>query len=241
MRTLFISDLHLEESRPEITAAFLTFIEELEADVDALYILGDLFEAWIGDDENTPLQVKVKTALGDLVSKSCPVYFIHGNRDFLIGQRFAEETGVQLLPDPSLIDLYGEPVLILHGDSLCTRDIAYMKFRQNMRNPEWQSLFLNRPLQDRRTTAQQLRTLSQAQNQGKKQEIMDVTEDEVIKLMSDKAVVTMVHGHTHRPDIHEISVNGKKAKRIVLGDWDQLLWYLNVTPDGEKQLIKQPI
>lgn len=157
MRTLFISDLHLEESRPEITAAFLTFIEELEADVDALYILGDLFEAWIGDDENTPLQVKVKTALGDLVSKSCPVYFIHGNRDFLIGQRFAEETGVQLLPDPSLIDLYGEPVLILHGDSLCTRDIAYMKFRQNMRNPEWQSLFLNRPLQDRRTTAQQLR------------------------------------------------------------------------------------
>jgi UDP-2,3-diacylglucosamine hydrolase len=237
MTTLFISDLHLEESRRDITDAFLAFLQSKAREAEALYILGDFFESWIGDDEHTPLQVEVLGALKSYTDAGHQLFFMHGNRDFLIGEGFAAETGATLLHDPCVIDLYGDRVILLHGDSLCTRDIGYMNFRKNMRNPEWQRLFLIRPLQDRRTTAQQLRAISMAKNKGKKEEIMDVTPEEVIKAMEDQQVTKMIHGHTHRPARHLVTLaNGATAERIVLGDWDHSIWYLEAQQNGDWQL-----
>ncbi len=149
MTTLFISDLHLEESRPDITAAFLAFLKDKAHGVERLYILGDFFEAWIGDDERTPLQEQVAAALREVNASGTEIFLMHGNRDFLIGQDYCERAGATLLDDPTVVDLYGTPTLLMHGDSLCTADVEYQKFRANMRNPQWQQMILQRPLADR--------------------------------------------------------------------------------------------
>lgn len=241
MTTLFISDLHLEESRPDITDAFLTFLREKAAGVEQLYILGDFFEAWIGDDERTPLQEQIAAALKQLSDSGTAIFLMHGNRDFLIGEDFCHRAGATLLDDPTVIDLYGTPTLLLHGDSLCTADVEYQKFRTNMRNPQMQKMMLARPLEDRQQMAKQLRALSMAKNQGKAEDIMDVTPEEVVKELEAHGVQLMIHGHTHRPAVHELKANGKPARRIVLGDWHSHLWWLEVQPGKEAELKKQPL
>ncbi|PTB91669.1 UDP-2,3-diacylglucosamine diphosphatase [Marinobacter sp. B9-2] len=241
MTTLFISDLHLEESRPDITEAFLTFLDEKARSVDQLYILGDFFEAWIGDDERTPLQEQVAAALSKLRDSGTDIFLMHGNRDFLIGQDFCDRAGATLLDDPTVIDLHGTPTLLMHGDSLCTADVEYQKFRANMRNPQWQQMILQRPLEDRQQMARQLREISMAKNQGKEEFIMDVTPEEVVKDMEKHGVQRLIHGHTHRPAVHELMANGSPAKRIVLGDWDKNIWWLEAKPGEEPQLLNEPL
>lgn len=216
-----ISDLHLEESRPDITQAFLGFMDDIEPKAEALYILGDFFESWIGDDEDTELQLLIKRRLRAFSDQGKQLYFMHGNRDFLIGELFAKQTGATILPDPSIVEFNGEKVLLMHGDSLCTGDTGYMKFRQTIRNPSFLEPFLKRSLEERRITAQQLRAMSQANNQNKSMEIMDVTPEEVLQEMSKHQVQTLIHGHTHRPNIHSLIVNDAPGKRIVLGGLGQ--------------------
>lgn len=241
MTTLFISDLHLEESRPDITEAFLGFLDGTASGVDQLYILGDFFEAWIGDDERTPLQEQIAAALRKLRDSGTDIFLMHGNRDFLIGEDFCKRAGATLLDDPTVIDLHGTPTLLMHGDSLCTADVEYQKFRANMRNPQWQQMILQRPLEDRQQMARQLREISMAKNQGKEEFIMDVTPEEVIKDLEAHGVQRMIHGHTHRPAVHELIANGLPAKRIVLGDWDKNVWWLEAEPGKEPELKKQPL
>lgn len=241
MTTLFISDLHLEESRPDITEAFLGFLKEKAHGVEQLYILGDFFEAWIGDDERTPLQEQIAAALRAVSESGTEIFLMHGNRDFLIGHDFCDRAGATLLDDPTVVDLYGTPTLLMHGDSLCTADVEYQKFRANMRNPQWQQMILQRPLADRQQMARQLREISMAKNQGKAETIMDVTPEEVVKDMETHGVQRLIHGHTHRPAEHHLQANGQPAKRIVLGDWDTHVWWLDVQPGQEPVLNKQPL
>lgn len=241
MTIRFISDLHLEESRPDITDAFLAFLSERAMGIEALYILGDFFEAWIGDDEQTPLQNRIAEALREVSDSGTALYLMHGNRDFLIGEDFCNRCGATLLPDPVVVDLYDTPTLLMHGDSLCTADQEYQKFRANMRNQQWQQMFLQRPLADRQMVARQLREISMAKNQGKAETIMDVTPDEVVREMESHGVQRLIHGHTHRPAIHELTANGRPAHRIVLGDWDTHVWWLDVAGDQQPALHKKPL
>ncbi|MGM0571127.1 UDP-2,3-diacylglucosamine diphosphatase [Marinobacter sp.] len=241
MTIRFISDLHLEESRPDITEAFLAFLRDKAMGIEALYILGDFFEAWIGDDEKTPLQNQVAEALREVSNSGTALYLMHGNRDFLIGEDFCNRCGADLLPDPTVVDLHGAPTLLMHGDSLCTADVEYQKFRANMRNAQWQQMFLQRPLADRQMVARQLREISMAKNQGKAETIMDVTPEEVVREMEHHGVQRLIHGHTHRPAVHGLTANGLPAYRIVLGDWDTHAWWLDVTRDREPALHKRPL
>nr|WP_241264563.1 UDP-2,3-diacylglucosamine diphosphatase [Marinobacter daepoensis] len=238
---MLISDLHLEESRPDITGAFLSFLKDKTPGVERLYILGDFFEAWIGDDERTPLQEQVASALKEVRSKGTDIYLMHGNRDFLIGDDFCERAGATLLTDPTVVDLYGTPTLLMHGDSLCTADVEYQKFRANMRNPQTVKMLLARPLKDRQQMARQLREISMAKNQGKAETIMDVTPEEVTRELEAHGVQRMIHGHTHRPAIHNLEANGRSAQRIVLGDWEHYAWWLEVRPSQEPELKKIPL
>ena len=235
--TLFIADLHLAADRPDITAAFLRFLREHAVKADALYILGDLFEVWIGDDNPEPLLDTVATALARL-SAQVPIYFIHGNRDFVLRQGYANRAGMQLLPQQQVIDLYGTPTLIMHGDSLCTLDIAYQKFRKWWNQPWWQWLLLKTPIAFRQRLAAKARRKSamhkaryaSQQQQGQQQpQIMDVTPDEVPKVMAEAGVLKLIHGHTHRPAVHQLEVNGQPAQRYVLGDWYSQSSYLKVS------------
>ncbi len=241
MTTLFISDLHLEESRPDITGAFLGFLKTHAMGVEQLYILGDFFEAWIGDDERTPLQEQVAAALREVRDSGTEIFLMHGNRDFLIGNDYCERAGATLLDDPTVVDLYGTPALLMHGDSLCTADVEYQKFRANMRNPQMQKMMLARPLEDRQQMARQLRQMSMAKNQGKAEDIMDVTPEEVVKELEHHGVQLMIHGHTHRPAIHDLEANGEPARRIVLGDWDTHVWWLEARSGQEPELKKVPL
>ncbi|MYL26920.1 MULTISPECIES: UDP-2,3-diacylglucosamine diphosphatase [Halomonadaceae] len=240
MTTRFIADLHLEESRPDITNAFLGFLPAYAHNIDALYILGDFFEAWIGDDEHTPLQETVAEALQAVTATGTALYLMHGNRDFLIGQDFCDRVGATLLDDPTVIDLHGEPTLLMHGDSLCTTDEEYQKFRATMRNPQWQKAFLQRPLADRQTVARQMREISQAKNQGKEQTIMDVTPEEVVADMERHGVQQLIHGHTHRPAVHELEANGAPARRYVTGDWHEKAWYIEARTGAAPELLSVP-
>lgn len=241
MITRFISDLHLEESRPDITDAFLAFLQDKAMGIDAIYILGDFFEAWIGDDERTPLQETIAAALSKVKASGTAIYFMHGNRDFLIGEDYCSRAGATLLDDPSVVELYGTPYLLMHGDSLCTADVEYQKFRANMRNPQWQKMMLQRPLEDRKQMARQLREISMAKNKGKEESIMDVTPEEVVRELETHGVQNMIHGHTHRPAEHDLTANGAPAKRIVLGDWHENVWWLDVKPDQKPVLNKHPL
>jgi len=239
--TLFISDLHLEETRPDITDAFLRFLDQKTSGIERLYILGDFFEAWIGDDERTPLQETIAGALKAVSDRGVEIFLMHGNRDFLIGEEFCERAGATLLDDPTVVDLYGTPTLLMHGDSLCTADEEYQKFRANMRNPQMQKMMLARPLEDRQKMARQLRDMSMAKNQGKAEAIMDVTPEEVVREMEAHGVQQMIHGHTHRPAIHDLQANGQPATRIVLGDWDENVWWLEAAPGQAPELRKEAL
>ncbi len=232
MSTLFISDLHLDESRPHITKAFFRFLFNQAANVDALYILGDLFEVWIGDDDDSEFVRHVKEALQRYRESGVPTYFIHGNRDFLIGNGFAEDTGITLLEETTVVDLYDEPVLLTHGDALCTQDVEYMEFRNQVRNPVWQAQVLAQPLAVRRQLAADLRAKTKSMSAMKADDITDVTPTEVIALMQAEQVKRMIHGHTHRPDRHQVTLGTSVGERIVLGDWESQGWYLNVEPDN---------
>ncbi|WP_372626316.1 UDP-2,3-diacylglucosamine diphosphatase [Arsukibacterium sp.] len=241
--TLFIADLHLAADRPDITAAFLQFLSEKAIAADALYILGDLFEVWIGDDNPEPLLDTVATALAAL-SKTVPIYFIHGNRDFVLRQQYAHRAGMQLLPQQQVIDLYGTPTLIMHGDSLCTMDIAYQRFRKWWNQPWWQWMLLKTPLTFRQGIAAKARRKSAANKARyaaqQQVQIMDVTPEEVPRVMANAGVLKLIHGHTHRPAVHQVDVNGKPGERYVLGDWYSQSSYLTVSPDNW-QLVFTPL
>ncbi|WP_413734805.1 UDP-2,3-diacylglucosamine diphosphatase [Sodalis sp. RH21] len=232
MATLFIADLHLSQQEPAITAGFLHFLQRQAVHADALYILGDLFELWIGDDDPSSLHAEIAAALRQLTRKGVPCFFIHGNRDFLIGKRFAGASGMTLLPQEQLLTLYDRPILVLHGDTLCTDDRAYQRYRRRV-NQRWlQRLFLLLPLKRRLRIAERMRTGSQRANRAKSAVIMDVNPQAVIAALQRHGVKWMIHGHTHRPAIHTIALPDGKAHRAVLGAWHQQGSMIKVTPDS---------
>ena len=219
MATLFISDLHLEPARPEIGEQFLAFLAGPAREADALYILGDLFEAWIGDDDPNPYYAQMKSAIRALSDSGVPVFFMHGNRDFMIGERFAAEAGVTLLDDPHPIELHGENVLLSHGDALCTDDVEYQKVRAMTRNPDWQAMMLSKSIEERIAFAMQAREQSLARGESMTEEIADVNQEAVEQAIRDSGADILLHGHTHRPAVHPFHVDGRPVHRIVLGDW----------------------
>jgi UDP-2,3-diacylglucosamine hydrolase len=229
---LFISDLHLDDARPHIVEDFGHFCAGEARDADALYVLGDLFEAYIGDDDDASLNARVATALHGVADAGVPVHFIVGNRDFLLGQTYARRCGMDILDDGVVVDLHGTPTLILHGDVLCTGDAAYLAFRRQVRDPAWQAAFLARPLAERRAFAAQARDASRAHTSTADMAIMDVNQAAVETAMRGAGVARMIHGHTHRPAIHDFTLDGKPARRVVLGDWYEQGSVLRVTPDG---------
>ncbi|MBD8635627.1 UDP-2,3-diacylglucosamine diphosphatase [Stenotrophomonas sp. 169] len=242
MTTLFIADLHLDASRPAITDLFLAFLRKEAMTADALYVLGDLFEAWIGDDTPSPAADAVAIALKAVADAGVPVYFIRGNRDFLLGEAYAARAGMRILPDPCVIDLYGKPVLLQHGDLLCTDDLPYQQFRAQTRDPAFQAQFLAQPLAARIAFAQKARDASQSRQSEMKQgdraqfeTVTDVAPDEVQATFVRYGVSTMIHGHTHRPAVHTLDVGGHPCTRIVLGDWYEQGSVLRVTA-GEMAL-----
>jgi UDP-2,3-diacylglucosamine hydrolase len=235
MSTLFISDLHLDDSRPEITKLFLTFLSETAPYAEALYILGDLFEAWVGDDETSAIANEVRSAIRKLAKHDVPVFFMRGNRDFLIGRTFATDCALTLLPDPCVIDLYGTPTLLMHGDLLCTDDKAYLAFRAQVRNAAWQSQFLSQPINARHAFAAQARKASQQHQSGlisMQENITDVNQRSVEALMLQYGVKRLIHGHTHRPAIHSFVTKEISHQRIVLGDWYSQGSMLQISTDG---------
>ena len=219
MSTLFISDLHLSGERPDIVKLFLEFIATRAQESDTLYILGDLFEVWLGDDFIPPEAQVILNALRDYSNSGRSLYVMHGNRDFLMGERFAELTGCELLPDPSIIDLYGTKTLIGHGDLLCTDDVDYMSFRQQVRNKDWQTAFLAKSVEERIAIAKQARQESKKQTSSIAEEIMDANQNTVEQVMLEHSVNQMIHGHTHRPNTHTFDLENQQRTRIVLGDW----------------------
>ena len=232
MATLFIADLHLQTEEPAITAGFLRFLRGVAKSADALYILGDLFEAWIGDDDPNPLHREMAAAIHALVDSGVPCYFIHGNRDFLIGKRYARESGMTLLPEEQVLDLYGRKVLIVHGDTLCTDDTGYLAFRAKVHTPWIQKVFLALPLFIRNRIAARMRAGSKAANSSKSMTIMDVNPQAVVRVMEKHDVQWLIHGHTHRPDVHSLIANGQPAHRVVLGAWHTEGSMVKVTPEG---------
>lgn len=219
MTTLFISDLHLEAGQPAIGEQFVSFLANDGRQAEALYILGDLFDAWLGDDDPNPYYGEMKSAMRDLADTGVPTFFMHGNRDFMIGEQFAAETGVTILSDPVVVTLYGQNVVLSHGDALCTDDVHYQKVRAMTRDPDWQSMMRAKPLQERIALAAEARKESVARGASLSDEIMDVNQDAVAATLREHGVDIMLHGHTHRPAIHEIDLGDRTATRIVLGDW----------------------
>ncbi len=236
-RILFISDLHLEESRPDITDAFLGFLESNKSTCRSLYILGDLFETWIGDDNKTALSESVAEALNAFHQAGPTVQILHGNRDFLLGVEYADRCGATLLKDYSTVDSPIGPILVLHGDDLCTDDLEYIQFRDQVRQAAWQQDFLSRTLDERHDFAQQARQQSGQATSNKNISIMDVNRQAVEKCLLERNQTLMIHGHTHRPDIHDFKLidpaqGPRDARRVVLGDWDKNGWYIEVSSAG---------
>ncbi|WP_430389073.1 UDP-2,3-diacylglucosamine diphosphatase [Dyella sp. 20L07] len=233
MATLFIADLHLDDSRPQITQLFEDYLASDEArSADALYILGDLVEAWIGDDDDAELPQRIANATRALCDSGVPVYFMVGNRDFLLGEDFAQRAGFSLLDDGAVHELYGRPTLLMHGDVLCTDDVAYQTIRKQVRTPEWKAQILAMPLAARRAFAAKAREDSRAHTGSTMETIMDVNADAVADSMRKAGVTRLIHGHTHRPATHELTLDGQPAERIVLGDWYEHGSVLRVTPEG---------
>ena len=227
---LLISDLHLQESRPDRTRAFVDFIARVPAQCRELFILGDLFELWIGDDADSPLAETVAASLRALSGRGVNIQLMHGNRDFLIGEAYAARCGASLIGEPHRLRVTGSEWLLLHGDSLCTDDQPYQEFREMVRDPAWQRDFLSRPLAERQAWADRARQASKAATAGKPAEIMDVNADAVAKLITESGCQRILHGHTHRPAVHELPK--LSAKRVVLGDWDRQGWYAAIDGTG---------
>jgi len=217
--TLFISDLHLGAVRPCVTDQFLRFLETEARNADALYILGDLFESWAGDDDPDEHYAWIRQALSRLTRKGIPVFFMPGNRDFMVGKDFAAETGVILLADPHLADIQGTRVLLSHGDAYCTDDIEYQAIREMTRDPQWQAMMLDKPLGERLAIAAKSRDESRARSGTLAEAITDVNAIAIDAALREAGVDVMLHGHTHRPAVHEFVVDGRPRQRIVLGDW----------------------
>lgn len=219
MATLFISDLHLEPGRPEIGEQFLAFLSGPAQEADALYILGDLFEFWVGDDDPNPYYAQMKAAIREYADSGVPVYFMRGNRDFMIGEDFASETGVALLEDPYPLELHGERLLLSHGDAMCTDDVEYQHFRAMTRTPEWKAMMMAKPVEERIAFALQVREKSIANGASMTEEIADVNQTAVEQTIRESGADILLHGHTHRPAVHPFHVDDRPVHRIVLGDW----------------------
>jgi UDP-2,3-diacylglucosamine hydrolase len=238
LSTLLISDLHLTEERPEANERFIALLEDKGRAADALYILGDFFEYWIGDDDlGEPFNAVVAALLKDLTRRGVPVYLMHGNRDFLIGERFCAATGASLLQDPTIADLGGVKTLLLHGDTLCTDDVEYQAWRRQARDPAFQAAFLAKPLAERRKAVGQMREKSKQVVQEKTAEIMDVNDDAVRQALRTHGVRRLIHGHTHRPGRHTLEVDGQRCERWVLPDWYGRGGYLQVDR-GNPRLVR---
>jgi len=219
--TLFISDLHLTADRPDISQQFLSFIQDSAPRAEALYILGDLFEIWLGDDAMTPTHGIILNAIKSISDRGISVYFMRGNRDFLIGDEFAKACGCEILNDPSVINLYGTPTLLTHGDLLCTDDTDYQAFRAYIRDPKTIKQLMALSIEERIAKGREYRAGSQAANKEKPMDIMDVNQDAVLAMLREHNVEHMIMGHTHRPNEHSFELEGKPAHRIVLGDWHE--------------------
>ena len=220
-QSLFISDLHLSEDTPHIEQGLVTFLEQ-EGDIDRLFLLGDIFEAWIGDDDDSPLVLRFAEAMKRVADGGTQIYFTRGNRDFLIGQGYLNQFGAKLLGDSVCIEVAGESTLLMHGDLLCSDDVDYLAFRTIAHNPEWQVEMLSKSLEERRALAKQLRTMSKEAASNKAEDIMDVNDDTVRSVMAEHDVKRLIHGHTHRPYRHPM----QSGERIVLGDWNKTGWCL---------------
>lgn len=238
MNKIFISDLHLEESRPDITQIFFNFLKACRTTADTLYILGDFFEAWVGDDNLTPFNVSIAESLREAANSGLKIYFTHGNRDFLVGKKFLRAAGCTLLPEEHVIDLFGTPTLLMHGDTLCTEDKAYLKFRRKARNWFFQQLFLLKPLKKRLAIADNYREASKQYTSLAPEYLMDVTHEEVLRVMARNQVLRLIHGHTHRPGVTRYSLQGQEALRTVLGAWHTAGNALICREDGSQDLVE---
>ncbi len=232
LKTFFVSDLHLDPGTPEVSRQFLDFLQCEAADAQALYILGDLFEVWLGDDDPQPAYRETRRALRNLTRAGVPCRLMHGNRDFLIGRDFCDETGAELIEDGTIISLYGERIMLMHGDVLCTDDTSYQRLRRIVRNPAVQWTFRHLSLERRRALAERMRAGSRMHTSATEFAIMDVNLVAVTDALRRAGVKTLVHGHTHRPAIHELDLDGAAARRIVLGDWHAAGSVLEWRPDG---------
>ena len=219
MTITFISDLHISESQPEIAKQFIEFLENSSKSTSALYILGDLFEYWIGDDDPNPYYARIVSSLYDYNASGIPTYFIHGNRDFLIGEIFAKKTGVKILKDPSIIKINDEKIMLSHGDIFCTDDYEYQNTRKLTRDPEWQKMMLKKTIVERETFAQKAREESKHHTKYLNDNITDVNQDEINKTFKNNNLAKIIHGHTHKPAIHDTLINNIPHQRFVLGDW----------------------
>lgn len=238
---LFISDLHLSAERPEANERFIGFIEGKAQGARALYVLGDLFESWIGDDDIVErFNAVVAGFFSAVVRAGTPLYVMHGNRDFLIGERFCRETGAKLLDDPAVVDIGGVATLLMHGDTLCIDDIDYQAWRAKARDPAFQSMFLSKSRDERRTMGALLREKSKEAIAGKPAEIMDVNAGAVREAFRRHGVARMIHGHTHRPGRHELEVDGRRCERWVLPDWYGRGGYLEIAAGGKPKLVAFP-
>lgn len=240
MTTLFISDIHLEPARADITQSFIDLLRQEGPQADAVYLLGDLFEFWLGDDDKSAFSTTIKNALKTL-SNTTPTYIMSGNRDFLLGKRFMKETGCQHIPDPTCIDLYGQPTLLMHGDLLCTLDHKYQSYRKKVRRPFTQKCFLMLPLFIREKLANKIRKKSHAHTQQIENKVMDACQSTIEAYMKKFNVDALIHGHTHKPAIHYFQSPDQStlSRRIVLSDWHQQANLLKVYPDGTYTLRNQ--
>lgn len=233
--TYFISDLHLSIDRPQQVGLFTSFVKKVAQQGEALYILGDLFEVWIGDDDmDNPLARQVTGALADLHRAGIHTYLMVGNRDFLIGRQFTDAANIALLRDPAMIELYGRKYLLMHGDTLCTKDLTYQGFRRMVRSDKWQKEFLEKPLDERRRLGEQMRAQSEEAKSNKNHSTMDAVADTVEAVLQKTGFPDLIHGHTHRPARHVHNVNGHPCTRWVLPDWYNVGGYLAVAPDSIK-------
>lgn len=241
MTVLFVADTHLCAERPDLVSAFSLFLDNKASKASTLYLLGDIFDAWIGDDFTCPYLHAVITSLKQLSQTGCTIYFQQGNRDFLVAEGFAKDVGMTLLPEKAVIELPNqESALIMHGDQLCTDDIEYQKFRTMVRDPNWQAGFLSKSLEERLAIAKHLREISKKEGQEKSSSITDVNDQAVIQVMQEYDTQLLIHGHTHRPMKHSVALNNGSGQRIVLGDWGDRLWYLECTTQG-CELVDQTI
>ena len=239
MARVFISDVHLDASAPDATDQFFAFLRKEAAGAEALYILGDLFEVWVGDDDPDPQKARITAALRELTDSGVAAFVIHGNRDFLLGRQFCDQAGARLLQDPVVIELDGERVLVTHGDALCTDDHSYQELRSSVRTAEWQKRFLALPFSVRDSFANQARKGSKAHTKRTAPRIQDVSPAAVETAFRTARVRRMIHGHTHRPGVHDTMVDGEPAQRIVLGAWYEEGSYL-VYENGVYELKTLP-